>query len=128
MRRRDATILDERTPFLEAPPLGEDDHEVYGVPETSHEEGTVYEHCLRAIERGLTRGPHGLPLIGTCDWNDGMNRVGIRGRGESIWLGWFVTRVLEDFGAIVAARGDEGRVAQYRAESERLATSRPSKR
>jgi cyclic beta-1,2-glucan synthetase len=81
---------------------------------------TLYEHCVRAIERGLTIGLHGLPLIGTGDWNDGMNRVGHQGRGESVWLGWFLTRILRDFAPIAAARGDAERAVRWRSERDRL--------
>ena len=85
----DVEVLHERIPFLSGEPLaqGEDAH--YGRFASS-EEATLLEHCQRALSRGFTAGPHGLPLIGDGDWNDGMNRVGIRGQGESVWLGWFV--------------------------------------
>jgi cyclic beta-1,2-glucan synthetase len=88
----------------------------------SGEGGTLYEHCVRAIERGLAVGPHGLPLIGTGDWNDGMNRVGHQGRGESVWLGWFLARILADFAAVAEARGEPERAARWRAERERMGT------
>jgi cyclic beta-1,2-glucan synthetase len=84
--------------------------------------GTLYEHCVRAIERGLTIGSHGLPLIGTGDWNDGMNRVGHQGRGESVWLGWFLSKILGDFATIVDAHGDPERATRWRSERERLGT------
>ena len=71
------------------------------TPSVSREEGTLFDHCVRAIERGLTVGPHGLPLFGTGDWNDGMNRVGLAQRGESTWLGFFLHVVLSDFAAVV---------------------------
>ena len=80
-------VLDERVPFLEAPPLADGSDEAYLQPTVAAERGTLFEHCLRAIDRALTAGAHGLPLIGSGDWNDGMNRVGREGRGESIWLG-----------------------------------------
>ncbi|MGH7730456.1 MAG: GH36-type glycosyl hydrolase domain-containing protein, partial [Candidatus Eiseniibacteriota bacterium] len=86
----DYAVLDVPVPFLEAAPLLPTELEAYGQPAVSAESGTLYEHCVRAVERSLTIGPHGLPLIGTGDWNDGMNRVGHRGRGESVWLGWFL--------------------------------------
>ncbi|MGH7823240.1 MAG: GH36-type glycosyl hydrolase domain-containing protein, partial [Candidatus Binatia bacterium] len=82
-----------------------------------------YEHCCRAIDRSLERGPHGLPLIGTCDWNDGMNRVGRAGRGESIWLGFFLHTVLTDFIPIAEHRGEGERAARYRAHREELRTA-----
>src|SRR5262249_22965155 len=81
---------------------------------------TVYEHCCRALDRGLTNGAHGLPLIGCGDWNDGMNRVGRDGKGESVWLGFFIDYVLQRMLPICASRGDEQRVARYRDYREKL--------
>jgi cyclic beta-1,2-glucan synthetase len=118
----DTALLDVRIPFLEAPPLLPGEAEVYGRPVVSNQAGTLYEHCIRAIERSLTIGPHGLPLIGAGDWNDGMNRVGHLGRGESVWLGWFLAMILRDFGALAAARGDGERATRWRSEQERLRT------
>jgi len=118
----DAAVLDVRIRFLEAPPLLPGVQEAYGRPAVSSQSGTLYEHCARAIERSLTIGPHGLPLIGAGDWNDGMNRVGHRGSGESVWLGWFLAMMLRDFGAIAAARGDGERAARWKNEQERLRT------
>jgi cyclic beta-1,2-glucan synthetase len=118
----DETVLDERLPFLEAPALEPGQTEAYGTPSTANETGTLYEHCVRAIESRLTIGAHGLPLIGSADWNDGMNRVGNQGRGESVWLGWFITKVLRDFAAISSARGDTERAVRWRGERQRLGT------
>ncbi|MGH2403032.1 MAG: GH36-type glycosyl hydrolase domain-containing protein [bacterium] len=120
-RTGDRGVLDETAPFLEAPPLGPDELEVYAIPQRAPEGGTLYEHCVRAIDRGLTSGPHGLPLIGTGDWNDGMNRVGHKGRGESVWLGWFIYTVLTQFVPLCEARGDTTRASRYTSESARLA-------
>ena len=78
---------------------------------------------MRALERGLTSGTHGLPLMGSGDWNDGMNRVGKEGRGESVWLGFFLHTVLSDFAPLCAARGEEARASRYRAEAGRLASA-----
>jgi len=117
----DKAILEERAHFLEAPPLEPDQVEAYGHPSHSGEDGSLYEHCTRAIDRSLTSGPHGLPLIGSGDWNDGMNRVGHHGRGESVWLAWFLSSVLKDFSGIAQGRGDEDRAARYRSEADRLA-------
>jgi cyclic beta-1,2-glucan synthetase len=117
----DTGVLDERIPFLEGPLLQPDQHEAYGQPVVSADVGTLFEHCTRAIERGLTVGPHGLPLFGSGDWNDGMNRVGIEGRGESTWLGFFLYAVLAAFAPICARRGDSVRNAGYRREAARLA-------
>jgi cyclic beta-1,2-glucan synthetase len=119
----DAGVLDERIPFLEAPPLAPDAHDAYAQPRVSTEEGSLFEHCVRALERGLTAGSHGLPLMGSGDWNDGMNRVGKEGRGESVWLGFFLHAVLSDFAPLCAARGDAARAGRYRAEAARLASA-----
>jgi len=86
----DLDILQVEVPFLSAPELADDQHEVFSAPEVTHERATLFEHCARAVSRGLTVGPHGLPLMGTGDWNDGMNLVGAGGRGESVWLAWFL--------------------------------------
>lgn len=80
----DVDILQEEAPFLNAPPLADDQHEVFSTPEVTLERATLFEHCRRAVSRGLTIGPHGLPLMGTGDWNDGMNLVGAGGQGESV--------------------------------------------
>jgi cyclic beta-1,2-glucan synthetase len=102
----DAGVLDEEIPFLEMRPLGPDEHEIYDQPSESAERASLYEHCLRALERACTRGVHGLPLIGVGDWNDGMNRVGVEGRGESVWLAWFLVATLRPFAEHARARGD----------------------
>jgi cyclic beta-1,2-glucan synthetase len=81
---------------------------------------TLYEHCVRAVDHGLRYGPHGLALIGTGDWNDGYNRVGRDGKGESVWNSWFLLPILRDMGVVAAARGDGDRVNLYRDEAERL--------
>ncbi|MEO6461994.1 MAG: carbohydrate-binding protein, partial [Candidatus Eisenbacteria bacterium] len=116
----DRAVLGEPVPFLEAPVLGPDEHESFGQPQVSSESDTLYGHCIRAIERGLTSGAHGLPLIGSCDWNDGMNRVGAKGRGESVWLGWFLVRVLRDFAPFCDERGDTDRAHRFRTEATRI--------
>src|SRR5215207_9716376 len=118
---RDVSILEESVPFLESPPLKPDERDQFGVPRASETHATLYEHCLRALERGMTRGPHGLPLIGDGDWNDGMNRVGHEGRGESVWVAWFLAATLRDFAPICERRGDPERAARLRAEVARLA-------
>ncbi|MFL5775698.1 MAG: GH36-type glycosyl hydrolase domain-containing protein [Chloroflexota bacterium] len=102
----DVGVLDEIVPFIEGPVLGRDQVDAYFQPEGSSQTATLYEHCARAIEASLTVGSHGLPLIGSGDWNDGMNRVGHQGRGESVWLGFFLFNVLASFEPIAAARGD----------------------
>ena len=116
----DAAILDVCVPFLKAAPLPADRDEAYELPGLA-DEGTLFEHCIRAIERGTTAGAHGLPLFGTGDWNDGMNRVGHAGRGESTWLGFFTHGVLLDFADLCDARHDSARAQRYRADARHLA-------
>ena len=110
----DTGILDETVPFIVAPLLQEGEAEAYEQPAVSTETGTLFEHCRRAIEKGMTAGPHGLPLIGVGDWNDGMNRVGHEGRGESVWLGFFICSVLQDFIPICEGRGQRAMASGYR--------------
>ena len=91
----DVDILRVEIPFLNAPTLKGDEREIVSTPEVTFERATLFEHCQRAVTRGLTVGPHELPLMGTGDWNDGMNLVGAGGNGESVWLGWFLVDVLQ---------------------------------
>jgi len=91
----DVDILHTEVPFLDGPTLEDDQHEIFFTPEVALERATLFEHCQRAVTRSMTFGPHGLPLIGTGDWNDGMNLVGAGGRGESVWLAWFMVDVLQ---------------------------------
>jgi cyclic beta-1,2-glucan synthetase len=119
----DAGVLDERVPFLEGPALAPDAQDVYAHPRVSTEEASLFEHCVRALDRGLTSGAHGLPLMGGGDWNDGMNRVGREGRGESAWLGFFLHAVLSDFAPLCAERGEAAQADRYRAEAARLASA-----
>ncbi len=100
----DAAILDETVPFLEAKALEPDQTESVSTPAVSHIEVSLLEHCRRAIAHSATAGRHGLPLIGTGDWNDGLNRVGLGGKGESVWLAWFQICVLEDFAELLILR------------------------
>ena len=118
----DYAVLDEQAPFLSQAPLPEGEAEVYDLPSLSGESGTIFEHCRRAIDKGLTAGPHGLPLIGAGDWNDGMNRVGHEGRGESTWLGFFIHSVLTDFAPICTRRGDGTLAARYREVARQMAS------
>jgi cyclic beta-1,2-glucan synthetase len=117
----DAGVLDELVPFLEAPQLAPDALDAYLRPEGSADTQPLYEHCLRAIDKGLTAGSHGLPLMASGDWNDGMNRVGREGRGESTWLGFFLHTVLSEFSAVCELRGEASRAERYRSEARRLA-------
>ncbi len=116
----DAALLDEPAPFLRAPVLRPDQEEDYGLPEVTEETATVYEHCVRAVEHGCRFGAHGLPLMGTGDWNDGMNRVGAEGRGESVWDGWFLLTILHHFAELADRRGDAERAATWRSRAEQL--------
>jgi len=93
----DDSVLAEEVPFIEGPLLEPDHVENYLQPEISKEKASVFEHCARSIDRSLTAGQHGLPLMGSGDWNDGMNRVGVEGKGESVWLGWFLCTVIQGF-------------------------------
>lgn len=113
-------ILDERIPYLQSHILEPHEHERYELPAVSGLDEDLYGHCLRAIDHGLRFGAHGLPLMGGGDWNDGMNRVGVDGRGESVWMGWFLMVVLERFAPLVEARGDVSRSASYRQQAQRL--------
>ncbi|HEU0293088.1 MAG TPA: glucoamylase family protein [Anaerolineales bacterium] len=115
----DREILKESIPFLGAEPLKADEHERYGqFPFTS--EGTLYEHCCRAIAKGTTAGIHGIPLMGSHDWNDGMNLVGAKGRGESIWLGWFLASTLTNFAHICELMDDQPRAEEYRKQAKKI--------
>jgi cyclic beta-1,2-glucan synthetase len=110
----DMTVLDEMVPFLEGPALADGQYEAYFEPRVSGTHATLFEHCARALDRSLAVGSHGLPLIGTGDWNDGMNRVGLQGKGESVWLGWFLHTVLWEFAKVAAQRGERVRAETWR--------------
>jgi len=102
----DSGVLDESVAFLEGRPVNPEDDSYYDLPARSADVASLYEHCVRAIRQALHFGEHGLPLIGSGDWNDGMNLVGIGGKGESVWLGFFLCEVLRQFAELAAARGD----------------------
>ena len=119
----DSDVLDEPAAFLEGRLVGGEDDSYYDLPGRSDESASLYDHCVRAIEHGLRTGEHGLPLIGSGDWNDGMNLVGIKGRGESIWLGFFLYQVLTRFAEVSSQRGDEPFAARCQGEAERLRQS-----
>ncbi len=121
----DADILNAKLPYLDAPALAPEQHEVYGVPSVSDKSESLFEHCVRAIGHGWQLGSHGLPLMGTGDWNDGMNTVGSAGRGESVWAAWFQVVVLEKFAALAerterleVAALNRAHAAQLRASAE----------
>ncbi len=116
----DTTVLDEQLPFIEGPSLHPGEHDAYFSPSVSDEHGSLFEHCVRALDQSLTVGEHGLPLIGTGDWNDGMNRVGELGRGESVWLGWFLHTTLEAFVPLAKSRGDEVRSTRWLSHAKTL--------
>ncbi len=117
----DRAILDVEAPFLEAPALATGQDDDYRLPETSAESASLYEHCARALDRSDAAGPHGLPLIGGGDWNDGLSRVGVEGEGESVWLAWFLIVALRRFAPIAEARGDAGRASRWLARADALA-------
>ena len=114
----DIAILDESVPFLEGAAIPDGAEDAYYAPGTSDHWASVYEHCARTIDRSLPVGQHGLPLMGTGDWNDGMNRVGHEGRGESVWLAWFLCSVVQGFAPIATARGDHERAKKWLAARE----------
>ncbi|WP_426011359.1 GH36-type glycosyl hydrolase domain-containing protein [Caulobacter sp. DWR2-3-1b2] len=116
----DAAILDEVRPFLTGPMLEPGEGDSFFLPTVSDELGSLYEHCARALDASLAVGRHGLPLIGGGDWNDGMNRVGEGGKGESVWLGWLLYAALGDFADVAVIRGDKARVAKWRAHTKAL--------
>src|ERR1700721_919779 len=110
----DMTVLEESVPFIECDQLADGKKESYFQPRVSETRATLFEHCARAIDRSLGVGSHGLPLMGTGDWNDGMNRVGQFGKGESVWLGWFLHTVLWEFAKVADARGERERAEKWR--------------
>jgi cyclic beta-1,2-glucan synthetase len=116
----DRSVLDDKVPFLAAPPLAPDQTESYTQPRISNEAASLFEHCARALDRSLAVGVHGLPLMGTGDWNDAMNRVGWKGKGESVWLGWFLFKILETFVGFCDLRGESERASRYREHATRL--------
>ncbi|MGH8234478.1 MAG: GH36-type glycosyl hydrolase domain-containing protein [Rhodanobacteraceae bacterium] len=118
----DTAVLDECTPFIEGRPLAADEESAYEDVRVTSDEATLYEHCLRAIRRSLRFGAHGLPLIGGGDWNDGMNRLGLLGRGESVWLGMFLHDVLTRFAQLATARDDADTASKLGASAAELAS------
>jgi cyclic beta-1,2-glucan synthetase len=117
----DTSVLNEPAPFLEGRMLTQEEESYYDMPGHSHQNADLYEHCVRAIKRGLRFGVHGLPLIGTCDWNDGMDRVGNEGKGESVWLAWFLFDVLTKFAEVAVLHDDHAFADSCRNEAKRLA-------
>jgi len=115
----DYEVLDVETPYLEGPPIPEGREDFYLQPNTSLSVASVYEHCLSAL-RLAPLGLHGLPLMGGGDWNDGMNRVGIGGQGESVWMAWFLDVTLRSFAEVCDARGDSDTAGELRARAAAL--------
>jgi cyclic beta-1,2-glucan synthetase len=122
----DLSVFDEVVPFLEQELLKPEQQEAYMQPSVSTESASIFEHCLRALDRSLAVGDHGLPLMGSGDWNDGMNRVGQQGKGESVWVGWFLYTTLAAFAPLCDARNDgdeQARGDRYRSHLEKLKTA-----
>ena len=119
----DTGIWDEHAPYLDMRPLEPHEHEVYDKPIVSETTGTMYEHCVRALDRACTSGDHGLPLIGSGDWNDGMSRVGVLGKGESVWLAWFLVATLRRFARHAELRGDGAVVDRMRHRADEYAAA-----
>ena len=109
----DASLLDETVAFVEGEPIPAGAEDAYYVPTVSDAHATVFEHGARAIDRSLKVGAHGLPLMGSGDWNDGMNRVGAEGRGESVWLAWFLCQLVDDYAPIARSRGETARARRW---------------
>jgi cyclic beta-1,2-glucan synthetase len=116
----DSSVLDEVAPFIQQPLLEAEEHDRYMEPTVTEEKADIFEHCARTIDRSLEVGQHGLPLMGSGDWNDGMNRVGQNGKGESVWLGWFLYTTLAHFLPFVEARKQTERSQRYRQHMESL--------
>ncbi|MFN3437214.1 MAG: GH36-type glycosyl hydrolase domain-containing protein [Acidovorax sp.] len=112
-RTADSALLNEQVPFLEGSAIPEGAEDIYETPHASTTTASVYEHAARAIDHSLRVGDHGLPLMGGGDWNDGMNRVGDGGRGESVWLAWFLCAIATDWIALARQRGDLARVERW---------------
>ncbi|MBK7842501.1 MAG: hypothetical protein IPJ71_02225 [Bdellovibrionales bacterium] len=120
---QDHSILDELVPFLEGPSLLPDQEDNYFLPDVSVQKASLYEHCARALDKSLKLGEHGLPLMGGGDWNDGMNLVGIKGQGESVWLAWFLISNLKNFAKLAERKNDEKRATRWKAHATHLAES-----
>jgi cyclic beta-1,2-glucan synthetase len=116
----DRDVLDEQVAFLAAAPLEPEETDRYFQPAVSSEKASLFEHCARALDRSLSVGRHRLPLMGTGDWNDGMNRVGAGGEGESVWLAWFLHANLERFAGLAEKRGESKRALDWREHADAL--------
>ncbi len=118
----DAGVLDEMVPYLEGPVLRDGEHDAFFEPTVSQTKASLFEHCALALDKSLMVGAHGLPLMGTGDWNDGMDRVGEGGKGESVWLAWFLYNALTAFAAIAEKRDSE-HAAEWRQAAAALKAS-----
>jgi len=116
----DIAVLNETVQFLEGQALRSGEHDAYFQPLIADESASLFEHCARGLDQSLAVGEHGLPLIGTGDWNDGMNRVGELGKGESVWLGWFLHATLAAFAPLAETRDEHARAAHWRAHAAAL--------
>jgi cyclic beta-1,2-glucan synthetase len=110
----DTQVLEEYLPFLEGLTLAHEQDDLYFQPTQSLEQVSLFEHCARALDISLKTGEHGLPLMGSGDWNDGMNRVGNQGKGESVWLAWFLISTLSEFATIADTQNDTERATRWR--------------
>ncbi|NLC43477.1 MAG: glycosyl transferase, partial [Clostridiales bacterium] len=119
-RTGDWTVLDEVVNYLEDELLEPDEHDRFSIPKVSEEKGSIYDHCIRSIEKAMNFGSRGLPLMGGGDWNDGMDKVGIKGKGESVWLGWFLYTVLQQFIPVCRAKEDNERANRYEQTGKEL--------
>src|SRR5262249_36820568 len=116
----DERLLDEEANFLNSPPLEEHQQERYEQPNVSSKRASLYEHCLRSINHEFRVGAHGVALMGCGDWNDGMNKVGEQGKGESVWVGWFLLEVIDRFLPWMEHRGDHEAAEQLRSRVAEL--------
>jgi cellobiose phosphorylase len=119
----DMSVLEENLPYLEGRPVKPEEDSYYDMPGRSSRSGTLYEHCVQAIRHGLRFGEHGLPLIGSCDWNDGMDKVGEHGKGESVWLAFFLCEVLQRFADVADMKDDTVFASECREEARKLAAN-----
>jgi cyclic beta-1,2-glucan synthetase len=119
----DLAVLDEPVPFLEGQALRPGEHDSYFQPAIANETASLFEHCARGLDQSLGIGEHGLPLIGTGDWNDGLNLIGELGKGESVWLGWFLHATLSGFAPLAETRQERARAATWRSHALALQTS-----
>lgn len=119
----DREVLNESAPYLQGPVLEPDQMESYFEPKVAGTSGTLYEHCIKAIEYSLKYGSHHLPLMGAGDWNDGMNRLGFHGKGESVWLAWFLLAVLKEFAEICDLRYDSTHSTVFRRHASGIAAA-----